>query len=274
MLRGGSEDGWTKVSRGKRDAPKHVSTLAQPMKDLTIGHLRIEFEAKSRQWGSSTCRRAILNILDKQQPEEGWQLTEAVCLATNSFSRDNWQARQRSMMQWVAFFDITKHLQTLEERHVQIYAQEPNYTPLDREFLASLGVKVLDAAIKTASAGGLGKAEQHIAPSAFVFEAFMDLGSRSVQQLSQGNPALYIGSSVERWLSTSGSGAGTMANSVHAPGQEDVPYPKAETEFTPAQFVSTRGTYRMPRFDEDPNVFDGLHIYWKLPLDDTVHHQR
>ncbi|KAK5685450.1 hypothetical protein LTS10_003529 [Elasticomyces elasticus] len=265
----GPEDGWTKVSRGKRDAPKHVSTLAQPMKDLTIGHLRTEFETKSKQWRSSTCRRAILNILDKQQPDEGWQLTEAVCLATNSFSRDNWQARQRSMMQWVAFFDITKHFQTLQEGYIHIYAQEPNYTPLDREFLASLEVQVLDAAIETASKDGLGEAEQHITPSAFVFEAFMDLGSRSVQQLSQGDPALYVGSSVERWLSKSGPDARAMANSVQGlRSKHDVP---TGTQPTPASldFVATRGTYRMPKFEEDPNIFEGLHIYWKVPVDES-----
>ncbi|KAK4961943.1 hypothetical protein LTR10_002437 [Elasticomyces elasticus] len=263
------DDGWTKVSRGKRDAPKHVSTLAQPMKDLAIGHLRTDFETKSKQWGGSTCRRAILNILDKQQPEEGWQLTEAVCLATNSFSRDNWQARQRSMMQWVAFFDITKHLQSLQKGHVQIYAQEPNYTPLDREFLARLKVQVLDAAVETASKDGLGEAEQHITPSAFVFEAFMDLSSRSVQQLSQGDPALYVGSSVERWLSTSGFDARAKANSVQGLKlKQDLP---TGAQPTPASldFVATRGNYRMPRFEEDPNIFEGLHIYWKMLVDEA-----
>ncbi|KAK4900998.1 hypothetical protein LTR27_002181 [Elasticomyces elasticus] len=267
------DDGWTKVSRGKRDAPKHESNLAPPMRGLAVEHLRLEFETKSKQWRASTCRRAMLNILDKQQPDEGWQLTRAVCLATNSFSRDNWQARQRSMMQWVAFFDTTKYLQSLQKGHIQIYAQEPNYTPLDREFLASLKVQVLDAAVETASKDGLGEAEQHIKPSAFVFEAFMDLGSRSVQLLSQGDPALYVGSSVERWLSTQGSGARTKANSVQGlQSKQDLP---TGAQPTPASlgFVATRGIYRMPKFEEDPNVFEGLHIYWKMPLEENVHDQ-
>ncbi|KAK0252185.1 hypothetical protein B0A54_08172 [Friedmanniomyces endolithicus] len=262
------EGGWTRVGRGKQYAPKHLHGLDPPMKGLTLERLQADFATKSKVWRQSTCRREIVAILDKQQPNTGWQLQEAVCLATNSFSRDNFQARQRSMMQWVAFFDITQHLKARQESPVAIFAQEPNYTALDTQFLQTLDVRVLDAGHNIDYMDGLGEARQHVQASSFVFEAFMDLGVEAVRELLGGDPVLYIGSSVERWRETpqrSGvASTGTRsAKEIAADSDRDGDGAERGVVRSVAEFVGSRRSYRMPRFEEDPNIFDGLLIYWK-----------
>lgn len=262
------EDGWTVIGRGKNYKPKFVHGIDKPMEGLTVKHLSTDFNAKSKQWRSSTCRRATLDILDKQHLNEEWHIDKAVCLATSSFSRDNWQARQRSMMQWAAFFDIVQHLQSKVESAITTFAQEPMYTPLDRQFLEILGVRVLDA---DHGDKDLGEAVQHLGPSTFVLEAFMDLGYEAIQGTCEGDPALYIGSSMKRALETwQRRNPPDLANSAEedkaAPGYVD----QVQQPQSVADFVASRRSYRMPRFEEDPNVFEGLHIYWKEPHDDSA----
>ncbi|KAK0786620.1 hypothetical protein LTR75_013150 [Friedmanniomyces endolithicus] len=222
------------------------------MKGLTLERLQTDFKTKSKVWRNSTCRQELLAILDKQQPDTGWQLQEVVCLATNSFSRDNFQARQRSMMQWVAFFDIVQHLQTRQEGSIALFAQEPNYTALDKQFLQSLDT-----------------AKQHSLASSFVFEAFMDLGVEAVGDLLGGDPVLYIGSSVERWREkpqrsgVASSARRSTAGIATDGGRNDDDDGEGGVARSVAGFTGTRKSYRMPRFEEDPNIFDGLLIYWK-----------
>ncbi|KAK0353632.1 hypothetical protein LTR02_012580, partial [Friedmanniomyces endolithicus] len=263
------EGEWTRVGRSRRSPPKFLHGLDPPMKGLTLERLQTDFETKSRVWRNGTCRQQTLAILDKQQPDTGWQLQEAVCLATNSFSRDNFQARQRSIMQWVAFFDIVQHLQIKQDDPIAVFAQEPNYTALDKQFLQRLDVRVLDADLNGDHVAGLGEAKQHVRASSFVFEAFMDLGVEAVGDLFEGDPALYIGSSVERWRETSQrSGVASTAKRSAAEivtdgGRNDDEDGEGGVTRSVARLMGSRRSYRMPRFEEDPNIFDGLLIYWK-----------
>ncbi|KAK1070075.1 hypothetical protein LTR74_004472 [Friedmanniomyces endolithicus] len=263
------EGDWTRVGRGKRSPPKYLPGLDPPMKGLTLERLQADFKTKSKVWRHSTCRRETLAILDKQQPDAGWRLQEAVCLATNSFSRENFQARQRSTMQWVAFFDIVQYLQTKQEAPVALLAQEPKYTALDEQFLQGLDVRVLEAELNADDVAGLGETKQHVRASSFVFEAFMDLGVEAVGDLFGGDPALYIGSSVERWRETpqrSGVASTTRrsaAEIVTDGRRNDDEEGEGGVTRSVAGFMGSRRSYRMPRFEEDPNIFDGLLIYWK-----------
>ncbi|TKA79737.1 hypothetical protein B0A55_04368 [Friedmanniomyces simplex] len=265
------EEGWTRVGKGKRYVPEYLEGLDPPVKGLTVEHVHADFEAKSKLWRNSTCRKAVLAILDKQQPDAGWQLTEAVCLATNSFSRDNWQARQRSMMQWAAFFDITQYLQNKQDVYVNVFAQEPNYTLLDKQFLEALNVQVLEATHNTDYSTGLGEAKQFVVPSAFVFEPFMKISLENVQDLFGADPALYIGSSVERSLRL-------LQDDIDAKAARDAAYGRTVVDIdrkklgscSAAELMGGRRSYRMPRFEEDPNIFEGLLIYWKQPHEEDA----
>ncbi|KAK0361144.1 hypothetical protein LTR94_024497 [Friedmanniomyces endolithicus] len=249
------EGDWTRVGKSERYPPKFLHGTDPPMKGLTLERLQTDFKTKSKVWRNSTCRQELLAILDKQQPDTGWQLQEV--------------ARQRSMMQWVAFFDIVQHLQTRQEGSIALFAQEPNYTALDKQFLQSLDVRVLDADHNSEYAVGLGEAKQHSLASSFVFEAFMDLGVEAVGDLLGGDPVLYIGSSVERWREkpqrsgVASSARRSTAGIATDGGRNDDDDGEGGVARSVAGFTGTRKSYRMPRFEEDPNIFDGLLIYWK-----------
>jgi hypothetical protein len=256
------DDGWTVIGRGKGGKVQHVSGLAPIFKDLTLERLRADFSTKMKLWQASTCRKDTRDILRRQQPDEGWQLENAVCLATNSFSRDNWQARHRSMLQFAAFYDMADSLGRLQGRPLKLVAQEPNYTPLDVDFLADLDVQILAAGKASCSNGGLGEAEDHIHPSSFVFEAFLDLDANTVQRLLAGEPRLYIGSSLARLSAKPLSATTGQFRRVQAALKEQQPRPQEV-------FARSRASYRLPRFDEDPNVFEGLSIYWQNPSEEN-----
>ncbi|KAK3112140.1 hypothetical protein LTR53_011883 [Teratosphaeriaceae sp. CCFEE 6253] len=254
-----SDDGWTKISRGKgkEQPPLYIHGLDPPAKHLTLQHVRANLDAKTKIWQRSTCRKATLAILDKQEPDQGWQLTKAVCLGSNSFSRDNWQARQRSVTQLAAFLDIIRHLQAKQRSPIALYAQEPQYTPLDSELLESLDVHVLDAIPKGSTDQSLGEAAHHISGSTFVFEAFMDLNTQALEILLNGDPPLYIGSSMEKWTKhESRMAARPGAHLRSVVGKPDHSLRKCG----PAEIAA--------QFEEDPNVLEGLSIYWKEPVDD------
>lgn len=261
------EGGWVRVGRGQRYPPKcHKGFGAEPqMKGLTLERLREDFTVKAKQWHGSSCRQATLAILDRQQPDGGWRIEKAMCLATSSFSRDNWQSRQRSMTQWAVFDDLVQHLQTKQQHPIVILAQEPNYTPLDHRFLDSLGVQILDSDDNAEYPRGIGEAKQHLGPGTFIFEPFMDLGSDGIADMCAGDPALYIGNPIENWVEKywRGKDRSWGAGSA-APSPSDPAYEGWMEDGCPiALFVEARRGYRFPRFEEDPNVLEGLRIYWK-----------
>ncbi|KAI7627364.1 hypothetical protein KC343_g6021, partial [Hortaea werneckii] len=140
--------------------------------------------------------------MDKKRPDEGWQIERAVCLAVGSFSRDNWQSRQRSLMQFVAFVDIVKHLQQDGEGQIQCFAQEPQFTESDQTYLASIGIQVIEHQ-SAANSKALGPIHEHLGPSTFIFEPFMDFDFNGMQSLFSTDPGFYIGSSAKRWIELS-----------------------------------------------------------------------
>ncbi|KAK5135592.1 hypothetical protein LTR08_005072 [Meristemomyces frigidus] len=268
------DDGWTHIGKCKGKAPVHVHGLNPQMRDATVEKIRAEFEIKMKRWRNSSCYQQVRQILDRQQPEGGWQIGDAVCLATGSFSRDNWQSRQRSLAQFVAFMAVIQHLQKTQSTKILCYAQEPCYTPLDRDFLASMGVTNLHHDV-TSDDFGLGAAAEHLNASTFVFEPFMDLGVESMRALFGAGVRLYIGSSVQRWVDDIKKSAadikvdirrrrGVSDEGITADHIDQLKMQSKQAE----QFVRSRRSYKFPRFEEDPNVFEGLTIFWKEAQDD------
>ncbi|KAK5110600.1 hypothetical protein LTR85_000977 [Meristemomyces frigidus] len=274
------EDGWTRVGKGKGKPPVYIHGLNPPMHDMSVEKIRADFDNKMKRWRASSCRKEIHRILDRQRPDEGWQIGNAVCLATGSFSRDNWQSRQRSMMQFAAFFDIVRHLQSAQTAIIKCYAQEPEYTPLDRDFLAAISVTTLDYELASESSS-LGAAVQHLNPTSFVFEPFMDLGVESMRELFGADARLYIGSSMQAWVDEANKTdlqirADLMKAFIRKDHKisgdwdisaEDIMQVRTQAKQA-ADFVRSRRSYRFPRFEDDPNVFEGLSICWKEPQDE------
>lgn len=157
----------------------------------------------------------------------------------------------------VVFLDIAKTLEAKE-----LYAQEPAYTELDKEFLKALAVNTLDAFAASEGKGGkraaLGPANDALGQDAFLFEPFMDMNPSMVLEILEKDVGLYIGSSM-RGLVEKGTRASATAYSRQTLQSKHV----VEAGQTAKTFCEARGYYCFPKFEVDPNIFDGMGIYWK-----------
>ncbi|KAI7276711.1 hypothetical protein KC345_g6789 [Hortaea werneckii] len=198
--------------------------------------------------------------MNKKRPDEGWRIERAVCLAVGSFSRDNWQSRQRSLMQFVAFLDIVKHLQQDGEGQIQCYAQEPQFTESDQTYLASIGIQVIEHRPDTNSKA-LGPIHEYLGPSTFIFEPFMDFDLNGMQSLFNTDPNFYIGSSAKRWIELSKNHVRFERRTAESKAAD-----LSVSSFEKAlNFGRTRASCHFPVFEEEPLIFEGLDLYWKHP---------
>lgn len=237
---------WTVVPRGKQRATKPTPQAPGADKDLTVEELTATYKHKKQIWRASTCRRALMQILDRKQPENGWQIKQAVLFASGSFCRDNWECQRRSITQLVAFVDIVKHLQATSDEGIGIFAQELVYTPLDVGFLAQIGIFACTASKPGKPADEGQSAQYHLDSDTFLFEAFMEKIPPAMGPLLCSDPRLFIGTSLPtQW----------GANKLSAEEFE-------EMRSLYDQFDANHSHYYFPTFDEDPNVFDGLQISW------------
>ncbi|KAI7218611.1 hypothetical protein KC333_g3473 [Hortaea werneckii] len=259
-----AEDSWTVIGRGKgrgkgRANPQPSAQRDNPpLRNHGANQIAEDIQKKAKAWHNSSCRQDLRRIMDKKRPDEGWRIERAVCLAVGSFSRDNWQSRQRSLMQFVAFVDIVKHLQDDGEGQIQCFAQEPQFTESDQTYLASIGVQVIEHH-PDANSKALGPIHEHLGPSTFVFEPFMDFDFNGMQSLFSTDPSFYIGSSAKRWIDLSKCHvqSESQATELKAAGLPALAAEKA------LDFGRTRASCHFPVFEEEPLIFEGLDLYWK-----------
>lgn len=127
-----------------------------------------------------------------------------------------------------------------------MYAQEPAFTELDKEFLASLQIQMLDVSLGDGNAG-LGPAKDVLGSETFLFEPFIDMNAVMLSEMLQAGVGLYVGSSIRGILQRrSGSEVVRLAKEFHD-GHEML---------------------KFPSFEDDPNVLDGIAIYWKEEKDE------
>lgn len=151
------------------------------------------------------------------------------------------ECRRRSFWQFVVFYDLVG---ALDSSGMTLYAQEPAFTELDREFLEGLGVRVLD--MKPGDIG-LGAAKGHLGPGTFLFEPFIDMNAVMLSEMLQAGVGLYVGSSIRGIL-----------------GRQGV----SEVKRLAAEFHERHEMSRFPTFEVDPNVLDGIGIYWEEERDE------
>ncbi|EME83856.1 uncharacterized protein MYCFIDRAFT_207085 [Pseudocercospora fijiensis CIRAD86] len=248
-----ADDEWTYVAKSKKSqARKPANSHNPPARDLTIDSLTTEFAAKSKTWMQSSCRKALSTLLGRVRPDTGWNIRRAVCLGCGSLSRDNVECRRRSVWQMVVFMGIVKELGITE-----MYAQEPAFTELDEKFLGTLDVKVLGM---TTGDAALGPAKEILEPEALLFEPFVDMNAGMVQELLQTDVALYIGSSMKGLIERGARAEATAAS-------RKILASDIEAGILAKRFCDGRGVYRFPNFEVDPNIFDGMGIYWKEEKD-------
>ncbi|SMQ49270.1 unnamed protein product [Zymoseptoria tritici ST99CH_3D7] len=239
---------WTHIpAKGKRKT-KFTALLNPtnpPARDLTLEKLNLEFQTKTKAYRQTTCRRTVTQILNRIRPDSGWKLDKALCLGIGSLSRENLECRKRSMWQFVVFCDLVEQMRG-EGVELEVLAQEPGFTELDVEFLDVLGVKVLETRLGDGTMG-LGPAKEQLGEGTLVYEPFIDMNAVMLEEMVSAGVGLYVGSSIGGILGRRGEN---------------------EASRLVEKFRAGREMLRFPTFDVDPNVFDGIQVYWTEEKDD------
>lgn len=249
-------NGWTTVPRGKRSSKStHAKTpgLNGTDRAITVEHLQRDFEKKIRLWRGSPGRKTLLQMLTKNAPDEGWKFDKAVCLATGSFSTQNLELNRRGMLQLACFMDLATEMGKARcggDGEMEVLAQEPKYSPLDRAFLSTLSISVLATEPGVSS---LGPAKSHLGPSTLLCDFFMNMSPQAEREFFAAPPGLYVG--------TPFVGKTAVREGIEE-GEEEglrVVREKFEKRYVRRNFpISWEGSV-------DPGVFEGLSIWWPDP---------
>lgn len=254
-----ANDEWTPVPsrKGKKSRPSQAQPLSHGLasapppvsRDLTISDIKRDFETKLKQWRKTECRKQLLKLVEWVLDVRGSEKLERfVCLGSGSLSRDNVECRRRTLWQTVVFWDFVEYVRGQQdegeevEREGDVWVSDPAYTELDREYFKTLGVEVVDV---DKNAMGLGEVKQHLGEGTVLFEPFVDMNADMMRDLVEQDAGIYVGSSVGG-LQKRGGELGELAK----------------------KFGSNRVMRKFPVFEIDPNVFDGMEIYWKEESDD------
>ncbi|KUJ09497.1 uncharacterized protein LY89DRAFT_657898 [Mollisia scopiformis] len=178
------EDGWTLIV----DTPK-AKTIPKPTFhggdfevngvsyiNRTLDEMRADFEHWKKAWEESDACGALREKL------EGMKIENAVVLGLGSLQSSRREGRRASATQLAALQTVLGALD------LPVVLQDPQYTELDKEFLTSLGYKVVDdpGAFAAVGTGSLVYAIHCYGP---VYQSFSD-GPR---------PAVLIGTDVENF---------------------------------------------------------------------------
>jgi hypothetical protein len=245
-----SEDGWTVVAgSGSRTDSSHHDASIKKAKDvrptrivpgLTVEKLVAELKDMEKRWRRSSCARTLENMMRLRD----WRVDKAACIGIGSFSLD-WEHRYRSLWQLVLFMDVVKLLQQ-DSLSLTLHAQEPAFTPLDVEFLATLSITSIEANIETG-----------ITQTSFVFAPFVDWYILLPVFLKHKDPKLYIGNEV-------------LSNYAVYANTEEKRKMLDESNGVGAAFAKGRERRRVPGFEEHAQALEGLMVYWREEEEDDA----
>ncbi|KAF2454088.1 hypothetical protein BDY21DRAFT_112223 [Lineolata rhizophorae] len=175
------------------------------------------------------------------------------CFAEESVARS-----RAAMWQFVMFVEVVGLLESASGRHIQLYAQEPDYFPLDEEFLASFDVIVLKhpAAVDVVSS------------VTFLFCPFVPW-KLMLLFLERGDPSLYIGTNVSElletmehvWRAEAAETSGVALTDEIGTGSLD------DYRSAARRFLTGRKEYSVPRSDLNVPALHGLKLYWACKPD-------
>lgn len=206
------DDGWFEVKRSGRghrnrgaasEATCTMYTQNAEDNDATVASITKQFESNLATWKQSSCRKKYHRMLKEYQPDgHAWLITKAICFATGSFSRINLTNRKRSLLQFAVFVDTSRHVAQLRDGGpLALFAQDPLYTDVDKAFLRSLDIHVLEAEIEIGN--GLEPAINHFDPETMIFEFCMDTSRKAVRQFITSRAALFACTSFQGFLDPS-----------------------------------------------------------------------
>ncbi|KAK3629032.1 hypothetical protein LTR56_018268 [Elasticomyces elasticus] len=180
---------------------EHMAHRKHPDPTLTVEDLTLLYTEKQRIWAGSNERAEVMEILDFGRPADGWQISEAICLGTGSFSEvwlSGYDGSGKAMLQFAAFMDIVAHLQHGNHGSIRSLIQDPCYHEVDRAFLESLGMSPSVSHDERLGSepeyvDGL-DALDSITGSSFICELAIENNLAFMRKVIEFTPALMIGS--------------------------------------------------------------------------------
>jgi len=248
-----SENGWTVITHGlarvkihdggdaRREGKIAGAMPSEVVRDLTAEKLMVEFKKLQERWEDTSVARQIKELISNKT----WTVTEAICIGIGSFSRD-WEHRWRSIWQLVLFTSIIQHLNSSSSnKTLQVYAQDPAFTPIDIEFLHLLNISTTPSGI-----------ESHITPKSFVYSPFVDWFILLPMFLKGKDPVLYVGNEIL-------DDYGAYARS----GEKKEKL--AECNELGKLFLDGRESVKAKDFQLHAHALNGMNIYWKVTTDNS-----
>lgn len=252
-----SEDGWTRIpgkkGRKQQTDPSSHTDSWQIDTDATVSSLRVQFTARMSSWLRSDARKQLIRILLLVGIHDGPHITKAICLALSSFNRINLNNRSRSLAQLAVFYDVAEHLRKTDGEFTML-AQDPSFTAVDKEFLDSLGIKVLDFTHDDLHAGPdeslqLGPVAEYFGPDTFVAEFFMEHCYETPGRFLKCDLGLLIGTTL------------SMVNSVLAS------HPDNDRVLEARDLLSSRYRwYKFPDYGDSAKPLETLHVFGVKPI--------
>ncbi|PSN72167.1 hypothetical protein BS50DRAFT_597564 [Corynespora cassiicola Philippines] len=244
-------DGWTVVTTqgassskgsGSTDEAARGAKPERVVEGLTVERLVGDLKGREERFRGTQVAAQIERTLDAGK---GKVIESAVCIGIGSFSLD-WEHRHRAMWQLVLFRGVVAKLKEINpESQIALYAQEPIFTSLDIEFLATLGITVVGSDIET-----------HITPATFVFAPFVDWHILLPVFLRAKNPELYIGNEI------------LGDYSMFAKSEEKEKVLKESNELGES-FLEGRESLKIEDFALHPHALNGL-VFYSRTKDDQA----
>ncbi|KAI9664292.1 MAG: hypothetical protein M1829_005847 [Trizodia sp. TS-e1964] len=189
-------DGWTHVHTGPLPSSSSYHQLVGVLRPAeipaacTVEILTPLFERASRDWHASSAAAELVRVLSKTAVAPPLATIDTVvCLGLGSVVDP--RSRRCSMLQLAVLHSL---IQLVQETHPlqAVLAQDPVFNHLDRAFLLSLGITVLDHPAALSS----------ITPTALVYAPHAER-SFMLPALKGTAPAVLVSNSFERMLSGS-----------------------------------------------------------------------
>ncbi|KFZ12901.1 hypothetical protein V502_06876 [Pseudogymnoascus sp. VKM F-4520 (FW-2644)] len=138
------EDGWAHVVGGrtiKPDASKaKIKKWGFDVVTYTLEEITAKYESLKEKWEESDACKELVKLV---QPYEGKsQVNNVVVMGLGSFQTRMGDFSRSSLAQLAALATIRKSLAIW---NIPVIAQDPAFSPLDNEFLQSLGFEVLQS---------------------------------------------------------------------------------------------------------------------------------
>ncbi|KAL3422684.1 sensitivity to red light reduced-srr1 [Phlyctema vagabunda] len=224
-------DGWTHVIEGRR----HTSRAEAKSKskepwlhggdftlqglsyiNRTLEQMTADQEHYHKQWESSD---AFVSLKGQLEPTKGrFHIANVVCLGLGSLQSSRREGRRASHTQLAALRTI---IQQCDIKSGTCYFQDPQFTPLDKEYLESQGYKVVDDPM----------AFDHITETTIVYaiHCYAEVYER-VSKSSR--PALLVSTDVKNFDGHAPSNATVAALETLVEGCEELDFPQLRHDFS------------------------------------------